>query len=97
MPLFNRSEILTAAHQSARIYRREAGYRTALAEGLRAAWAEAKLQAALDARRTKPVVPAMVVIDDEILSIHLKDNIGSADFARIRQLRAQAETLRRAA
>lgn len=96
MTSFNRSEILAAAHQAARIYRHEAGYRAAFAEGLRAAWAEAKLQAALAARRTKPAVPALVVIDAEIMSIHFKDNLALADFARIRQLRAQAETLRAA-
>lgn len=94
---FNRSEILAAAHESARIYCQEAGYRAALAEGLRAAWAEAKLQAALAARRTRPIAPAQLAIDAEIFSIRLKDNLGSADFARISHLRAQAETLRRAA
>ena len=97
MTTFNRSEILSAAHESARIYCREAGYRAALAEGLRAAWAEAKLQAALDAKRTRPSSPALDRAIAEIEMIHLKDNLGSADFARVHQLRAQAETLRRAA
>lgn len=96
---FDRSEILRAAHLSAGFYsRRHGSYRKALIDGMRAAWAQARIERTAFVLRGGKAGerPEVVAINRQVLSIKMKDRMTAADFAEVDRLQQQAEQLRAA-
>lgn len=98
--MFNRSKIMRNAHAAARrqfelwpFQRKDCTYRKMFAYCLKEAWKAAHSEAVYGEQNARRIAQ----LEGQARSIEMKDRMCTADFAHVRDINAEIETLRRAA